>query len=131
MVADLESDKCSHIPEDGSLDRLSHLIDILVRHRERELILASLREDCGEAVSGEVLELIDIESEVSTFSLRSIGTGHRLDLELGHHHGSEESTRIFSDASLRQIHYEDLSIIHDPPEREGIFWLTEDVAQYG
>ena len=103
--------------------------DILVSDGEVEAVFASLGENDGEGVGGEVLELVNVEVEwTAVFYVGNVGAGHGGELDLGDKEGAEDAGVVFADEALRQIDNEDFAFVHDLANVEGGFGLADDIA---
>ena len=71
-----KADDAADIAKDGIAQSRRELGGVLVRECETEPVLAGFGEDAGEAVSGEILELVDVQVEVWPFAFRYARTLH-------------------------------------------------------
>ena len=90
VAADLEGDDGADVAEDGVGGRLVQLSQILVRHDQRQAILAGFTEDGCENSGGEVLEFIDVERKITAFDFGDVRAGHRCLLNAVDQQGSEQ-----------------------------------------
>ena len=95
---DAEGDGGADVAKDGVAHGVGHLGDVLVSDGEVEAVFASLGENDGEGVGGEVLELINVEVErTAVFYVGDVGAGHGGELDLGDKEGAEDAGVIFAD----------------------------------
>ena len=112
LLADTEDRHVADVAEDGVARRLFYLAEELVRHGERELIFARLREDAGNRVGRHILELIDIEVERRIRRAWIIGARKRRHKELPDDDESEEVRIFLPQATLREVDEEYLLSVH-------------------
>ena len=62
------------------------LFEVLVSDRERQSVLPAFGQDGHEAISGEVLKLVNVKVERPTLVHWHVGSPHGGQLDLGHHH---------------------------------------------
>lgn len=87
--ADAEGDEGADISKDGLPHGGGELGDVLVTQREIEPIFPRLGQDGGEALGGEILELIDKEIKIAALVLGLAIPGHSGKLELRDEQGAE------------------------------------------
>ena len=98
VSGDAEADGGADVAKDGIAHGVGHLGYVLVGDGEVEAVFASLAENDGEGVGGEVLELVDIEVEGATvFDVGDVGAGHGGELDFGDEEGAEDAGVVFAD----------------------------------
>jgi len=128
LLADAEYRHITDVAEDGIARLLVDLREELVRHRERELILARLRENARNGVGGDVLELIYIKVEWRIRCARVIGARERRHEELAHDDEAEQVRVLLAEAALGEINEKDLLRVHHLAELERGLLLADDGA---
>ena len=110
---------------------VDELADVLIRENETEVIFAGLGEDIGERIRGKVLELVHVREEILALALRHVHTRHGRKLKPRDDHRAQEPRIVLADLALREVHDEDLPLVHDLPHVNGRTRLAEDVPYQG
>lgn len=129
--ADAEGDEGADIAKDGLPHGGGELGDVLMTESEIEPVFSCLGQDGGEALRGEVLELIDEEIKIAPQVLGLAVAGHGGELELGDEQGAEQVGFVVADLALGQVGDEDAAFVHDKGDTHLIAHLADDVADDG
>lgn len=126
--ADAEGDEGADIAKDGFPHGGGELSDVLMTQGEIEPVFSRLGQDGGEALGGEVLELIDEEIEIAPLMLGLAVAGHGGELELRDEQGAEQVGFVMADLAFGEIGDEDAAFVHDERDAHLVAHLTDDVA---
>ena len=129
--ADAEGDERADIAKDGLPHGGGELGDVLMAQGEIEPVFPRLGEDGGEALGGEVLELIDEEEKVTALVLRLTIAGHGGELELRDEQGAEQVRLVMPDLALGEVREEDAALVHHKGDAHLAAHLADDVADDG
>ena len=78
---DAEWNHCTNVAEDGVAHRVLHLADILIRNSKIETVFARFGQNRCKAISGEILELVDIQVErAAIFNIGNVAAAHSSEL---------------------------------------------------
>jgi len=102
------------------------LVDVLVGESEAETVLASFGKNFDKRGGGKVLELVDVEEEVTPVVLHHIDTVHGGELDFGDKHGTKESGVIFSKFALGKVDEKDLALVHNFLDGEGVVGVVDN-----
>ena len=129
---DAEGDGGADVAEDGVADGVGHLGDVLVGNGEIEAVFASLGEDDGERVGGEVLEFVHVEVEgTAVGDVGDVGAAHRGELDLGDEEGAENGGVVFANQALGEVDDQDFAFVHNLADVKAGFGLADDVTDDG
>ncbi len=126
--SDTESHEGSHIAKDSFPHGGGELGDVLMTQCEIEPVFPRLGQDGGEALGGEVLELIDEEIKIASLVLGLAVAGHGGELELRNEKGAEQVGLVVADLAFGEIGDEDAAFVHDKGNAHFAAHLTDDVA---
>lgn len=129
--ADAEGDEGADIAKDGLPHGGGELGDVLMAQGEIEPVFPRLGQDGGEALRGEVLELIDEEEEVASLVLGLTVAGHGGELELRDEQGAEQVRLVVADLALGEVGEEEAALVHDKGDADLAAHLADDVADDG
>lgn len=129
--ADAEGDERAYIAKDGLTHGGGELSNVLMAQGEVEPVFSRLGQDGGEALRGEVLELIDEEIKIAPQVLGLAVPGHGGELELGDEQGAEQVGFVVADLALGQVGDEDAAFVHDKGDAHLVAHLADDVADDG
>ena len=129
--ADTKGDEGADIAKDGFPHSGGELGDVLMAQSEIEPVFPRLGQDGGEALGGEVLELIDEEIKIAPLVLWLPIAGHGGELELRDEQGAEQVGLVVADLALGEIGDEDASLVHDKGDAHLVAHLADDVADDG
>ena len=124
-IADAKRHQRPHIAKYCLAYRLRQLVNVLVREREAQPILARFCQDGGKGIRREVLELVNEEVEVPAFGFRPIRPRHRAKLELRHQKRAKQIRLVMPKLALGQVGDEQPSVVH----HEGYVHLLLHLAQ--
>ena len=128
---DTTTDNATNVTEESFPDFVGKLGHKLVGNNQIEAIFPSLRENRFKTISGEILELVNVETEVLAFALGDILTRHSGLLEL-HYENHTEKVRIdITEFTFGEVDEEDFFAIHDFTDIKAGFNLTEGVSHDG
>ena len=128
---DTATDNRTDVTEEGFPDFVSKLSHKLVSDDEIQAIFAGLRENRFKAIGGEVLELIDVETEIFTLVLWNILATHSGLLEFHHKDHTEKISINVAESAFREVNEENLLVIHDFADVEAGFNLTKRISHDG
>ena len=132
VSGDAEGDGGADVTKDGVAYGVGHLGDVLVGDGEVEAVFASLGENDGKRVGGEVLELVDVEVEwTAVFYVGDVGAGHGGELDLGDEEGAENAGVVFANETFGEVDDEDFAFVHDFADIKAGFGLADDIANDG
>ncbi len=94
------------------------LVQVLVRQKKRNPELAQLRHHVHDGTRCKALKFIDIEKKRLTFFFRHIGTTKRGKTDRGQEQCPKQIRAVFAEPSLREIHNQNLPLIHDLADME-------------
>src|SRR3989344_5133070 len=127
--ADPESHDRADVAEDRVADFIGKLFDELVGNEEIQAVFASFGQDRGDAIGGEILELIDVEIEVFAGVIGNVHPrkgGHKQFANDDH----AQKIRIdVPNAAFGQIDDQNFLIIHQLAEVKRALLLVDDRAE--
>lgn len=126
-----EGDEVPGIAEYALPDLVRELVKILVREDEREPVLPRLREDGGEGIGREGLELVDVEVEGGAGGVRQSGALHRRPLELREKKSAQEAGGVLADHAFREVGDHDPPPVHEEARIKAALCLAQDVPHGG
>ena len=129
--ADAEGDEGADIAKHGLPHGGGELGDVLMAQSKIEPVFSRLGQDGGEALGGEVLELIDEQEEIAPLMFRLAVAGHGGELELRDEQGAEQVGLVVADLALGEVREEDTAFVHDKGDTHLVAHLADDVADDG
>ena len=129
--ADTEGNEGADIAKDGFPHGGGELSDVLMAQGEVEPIFPRFGKNGGEALGGEVLELIDEQIKVAALMLGLAVAGHGGELELRDEQGAEQVGFVVADLALGEVGDEDAALVHDKGDAHFVAHLADDVADDG
>lgn len=126
--ADTEGDEGANIAKDGFPHGGGELGDVLMAQGEVEPVFPCFGQDGGEALGGEVLELIDEEIKIASLVLGLPIAGHGCELELGDEQRADQVGLVVADLALGEVGDEDPAFVHDKRYAHLVPHLADDVA---
>lgn len=126
--ADAEGDEGADVAKHSLPHGGGELGDVLVAQGEIEPVFPRLGQDGGEALGGEVLELIDEEEKVAPLVLGLSIAGHGGELELRDEQGAEQVGLVVADLALGEVREEDAAFVHNKGDAHLAAHLADDVA---
>src|SRR5687768_12634158 len=101
-----------------------------MRQHHRKPVLACFGQDRREAVSAEIVKLINRQKKIEAIIFWFVGTRQCRQLELSNQDGSEEIGLVSAEPSLREVRDKDSPIVHNETRIHTAADLTQDVAQW-
>ena len=101
-----------------------------MRHDQVQPVFARLRKDVRKRISGEVLELVDIEIKIIAFFFRNAHAFHRRKLDFGDEHGTQKRGVVLANPAFGHVNQENFARVHRLLHVERAFRLAHDVAHH-
>jgi hypothetical protein len=110
---DLEGRQASDVSENRVASRFLHLGPVLIRDGQGQSVLSRFRKDCRKGIRGEILELVDVDKEVTTFLFRLISPTHCTELQARNEKCPEHGRGVFANAAFAAVHDQNPTVVHD------------------
>ena len=127
--AEPEGDQGRGIAKNGVTDIRIQLMEILVCQGHAHFVFTQLGKHVGQRQRGERLELIDIKPMSPAVMLGNIGAAERRQPDGGDQEPTQERGAILAEFSFGEIDQQDLALIHQFPNVDGLPRRREHAAQ--
>src|ERR1700688_2608764 len=100
------------------LDFRLELVKMLVRQDQPDAVLSQLGDHVRHAERREILELVDVEKEISAIALGHVCAAEGGKADRGHQEATEQGRAVLANLSASKIDQEHLAAVHHSTEME-------------